>query len=173
MTIMTPRNLVPALFLLGLASPAAAQTAIKLEGTCEKLVIAGQDLSESCRDVLTNTVARNRTSFDFAAEDGRTLSFGGSGAQQERTEESDPLQPISLVVPGKAGAAQAPVMAVGACRFSTPEPDKTAITCEATAPGDNATYAGTFVTVAKATDKATDKPAGRPQDGAPAPVPAK
>jgi hypothetical protein len=169
MTIMTPRNLAPALLLLGLVSPAAAQTAVKLEGTCEKLVIAGQDLSGSCKDVLTNTVARNRTSFDFAAEDGQTLSFGGSGAQQERTEETDPLQPISFVVPGKAGAVQPPVLAVGACRFSTPEPGKTAITCEATAPGQDATYAGTFVTVVKSTDKATDRATSTP----PAPGPAK
>lgn len=156
MTIMTLRNLAPVLLLLGLVPPAAAQTAIKLEGTCEKLVIAGQDLSGSCKGVLTNTVARNRTSFDFAAEDGRTLSFGGSGAQQERTEETDPLQPISLVVPGKAGAASAPVMAVGACRFSTPAPGKTAITCEATAPGDDTTYAGTFLTDTGATVKSPE-----------------
>lgn len=169
MTIMTPRNLAPVLLLLGLVSPAAAQTAIRLDGTCEKLVIAGEDLSGSCKGVLTNTVARNRTSFAFTTEDGRTLSFGGSGAQQERTEETDPLQPISLVVPGKAGAAEAPVMAVGACRFSTPAPGKTAITCEASAPGQSAAYAGTFVTEAKATDRPADKPA----DKAPAPGPAK
>ncbi|WP_425452552.1 hypothetical protein [Methylobacterium radiodurans] len=153
---MTLRTLAPVLLLLGLAAPAAAQTAVKLEGTCEKLVIAGQDLSDSCKGVLTNTVARNLTSFDFAAEDGQTLSFGGSGAQQERTEETDPLQPISRVVPGKGGAAQGPVLAVGACRFSTPEPGKTAITCEATAPGQNATYAGTFVTQARTTAAAPE-----------------
>ena len=93
------------LALVILAAPASSQTAVKLEGTCEKLVIAGQDLSGACRGSLTNTVSRNRTSFDFTAEGGRTLSFAGSGAQQERTEETDPLQPINLVIAGKDGSA--------------------------------------------------------------------
>lgn len=146
-SLTTILRLTP-LALALLAAPASAQTAVKLEGTCEKLVIAGQDLSGACRGSLTNTVSRNRTSFDFTAEGGQTLSFAGSGAQQERTEETDPLQPVNLVIAGKDGAA-APTLAVGACSFSTPAPGKTAITCEANAPGGGA-YAGTFVTAARA-----------------------
>lgn len=128
-------------------APAQAQAAIKLEGTCEKLVIAGQDLSASCKGTLGNLVSRNRTSFDFAAGDGQTLSFSGNGAQQERTEETDPLQPINLVIPGRsgqAGVSQTPTLAIGACRFTTPEPGKTGILCEATT-RDGKTYAGSFV----------------------------
>ncbi len=138
-----------------LAGPALAQTAVKLEGRCEKLVIAGQDVTSSCRGTLMNTVSRSRTSFDFSAE-GRALSFSGNGAQQERTEETDPLQPINLVIPSettKDGVVQGPLVAVGACSFSTPAPGKTAITCEAN--GAKGAYAGTFVTDAKA-------PAGAP-----------
>jgi hypothetical protein len=134
------------------AAPAFAQTAVKLEGRCEKLVIAGQDVSATCKNTLMNTVSRNRTSFDFAAE-GRSLSFSGNGAQQERTEETDPLQPINLVIPSettKDGVVQGPLVAVGSCAFSTPEPGKTTITCEANAA--KGTYQGVFVTDAKAPD---------------------
>lgn len=132
--------------LLGLPSAAHAQAALRLEGTCEKLVISQEDLSAACSNVLMNAVSRNRTSFDFTASDGHRLSFSGNGAQQEATEETDPLQPINAVVVGAEGA---PTLAIGACRFSTPEPGRTAITCEATA-ADGRSFAGTFVTAAKA-----------------------
>ena len=132
--------------LLSLPSVARAQAALRLEGTCEKLVIGPQDLSQSCSNVLTNAVSRNRTSFDFTTADGQTLSFSGNGAQQEATEETDPLQPINVVTIGKDAG---PTLAIGACRFSTPEPGRTAITCEANA-ADGRAFAGTFVTAAKA-----------------------
>lgn len=135
---------------LTLPAPASAQTAVKLDGRCEKLVIAGQDVSASCKGTLTNTVSRNRTSFDFTTGEGRSLSFSGNGAQQERTEETDPLQPINLVIPSertKDGVVQGPLVAVGACSFSTPEPGKTAIACEANAA--KGLYAATFVTETK------------------------
>jgi hypothetical protein len=137
--------------ILSLPSAARAQAALRLDGTCEKLVIGGQDLSQSCSNVLTNAVSRNRTSFDFTTSDGQTLSFSGNGAQQEATEETDPLQPINVVTIGKDAP---PTLAIGACRFSTPEPGRTAITCEANS-ADGRPFAGTFVTAAKA-------PAGAP-----------
>ena len=138
--------------LLSLPSAAQAQAALKLEGTCEKLVVDGRDLSASCSNVLVNAVSRNRTSFDFSAADGQALSFSGNGAQQEATEETDPLQPINLVTTGTSsdkGIVRNPTPAVGACTFSTPAPGKTTIACEASAP-DGRTFAGTFVTQAKA-----------------------
>ncbi|MDO9442547.1 MAG: hypothetical protein Q7T73_16795, partial [Beijerinckiaceae bacterium] len=61
--------------LVAMASPASAQTAIKLEGTFEKLIVAGLDVTQNCKDTMMNTVSRNRTSFDFSAWDGRSLSF--------------------------------------------------------------------------------------------------
>jgi len=141
--------------LASLPASAHAQAALRLDGTCEKLVIGPQDLSASCSNVLTNAVSRNRTSFDFTTTDGQTLSFSGNGAQQEATEETDPLQPINVVTIGKDAA---PTLAIGACRFSTPEPGRTAITCEASA-ADGRAFAGTFVTAAKA---AAGAPASAP-----------
>ncbi|KAB1072143.1 hypothetical protein [Methylobacterium planeticum] len=130
------------------AGAARAQAAVRLEGSCSRLVIAGQDLSGACAGTLMNTVARTRTSFDFAARDGQTLSFSGTGSQQERTEETDPLQPINLVIPGRKtpeGVVQNPVLAVGACRFTNPEPGKTEIACEANS-AEKGAFAATFLT---------------------------
>ena len=124
--------------LLAATAARAQQAEVKLEGTCGKLVIAGQDITPSCRPSLTNVVVGTRTSFDFAASDGQTLSFSGAGAQQELTELTDPLQPISLVVPGQRSAdsiVRNPAPAVGACRFSMPSPGKSMIACEATSQG--------------------------------------
>ncbi len=143
--------------LLTLPATARAQAALRLDGTCEKLVIGTQDLSASCSNVLTNAVSRNRTSFEFTTSDGRTLSFSGNGAQQEATEETDPLQPINVVT---TDTDAAPTLAIGACRFSTPEPGRTAITCEASA-ADGRPFAGTFVTVARAASGAPAAPVPR------------
>jgi hypothetical protein len=143
--------------LLTVPSAARAQTALRLDGTCEKLVIGTQDLSPSCSTVLTNAVSRNRTSFDFTTTDGQALSFSGNGTQQEATEETDPLQPINVVIVGKDAA---PTLAIGACRFSTPEPGRTAISCEAST-ADGRAFAGTFVTAAKAAAGAPPAASGR------------
>ncbi len=144
------------------AGPVAAQQGaeIKMTGQCERLVIGEKDISPTCKGQLVNTVARGRTTFDFAAEDGQTLSFSGSGAQHEATEETEQLQPVSLVVSGlknAEGIVRSPTPAVGACRFSSPEPGKTQIACEATSQGK--TFAGTFLTDAK-NDAKTDSKAG-------------
>ncbi|GJD83157.1 hypothetical protein [Methylobacterium haplocladii] len=155
---MTTTFLRAALALTALAASAGcaqAQTAVKMEGRCEKLVIAGLDVTQNCKESLTNMVVGNRTSFDFSAWDGQTLSFSGTGSVQEATELTEQLQPVNLVTPGqssKEGIARSPAPAVGACRFSTPAPNKSAITCEATSQGK--TYAGTFVTDAKSADGA-------------------
>lgn len=135
-----------------LAGPAFAQAALTLDGTCDRLVIDGADTTATCRPALGNTAERRRTTFDFTTTDGRSLSFSGTGAQQERTEETDPLQPINLVTSGQSsdkGVVRNPMPAVGACSFSAPAPGRTAIACEARTP-DGHTFAGTFTTQAKA-----------------------
>ena len=83
---MTTRSRAPLLALLGLlaAAPASAQQAeVTMTGRCERLVIGGLDITQNCKEQLVNTVSRGRTTFDFAAWDGQSLSFSGSGAQHE------------------------------------------------------------------------------------------
>jgi hypothetical protein len=166
--MMLRNALLPLTTLLALGGQAHAQAAIKLDGRCDRLVIAGQDLTTACQGTLTNGVDRNRASFEFATKDGRSLSFSGNGAQQERTEETDPLQPINLIIPGEKGAdgiVRNPVVAVGACSFKSPEPGKTAIVCEATAATGR--FEGTFVTDAKDASKDTSEDASKVSPGAP------
>jgi hypothetical protein len=153
----TLRALLTLAALGALAGGAQAQTVVTMEGRCEKLVIAGVDITQNCKEKLTNTVIGTRTSFDFAAWDGQQLSFAGSGAQQEATEVTEQLQPINLVTPGqsnKEGIVRSPAPGVGSCKFSSPEPGKTQIACEATSQGK--AYAGTFITDSK--PKAAPKP---------------
>lgn len=153
MTVIVRLALACTALNLASASAAYAQAAFKLEGTCEKLEIAGRDATAQCGNVLSNAVSRNRTNFDFTTKDGQVISFSGNGAQQEATEETDPLQPINVVSESKSGSEiGAPVLAIGACRFSTPEPGRTSIACEART-ADGRIYAGTFVTAAKGADK--------------------
>lgn len=121
-----------------------------MQGRCERLVIADEDLTQTCKETMVNTVAGRRVTFDFSASDGQTLSFSGTGLQQEATELTDPLQPISLVVPGRkdgGSIVRNPAPAVGACRFTKPEPGKSMISCEVTS--QDKLYAGTFLTEAK------------------------
>ncbi len=150
------------------AGPAAAQQGaeIKMTGQCERLVIGDKDITQNCKEQLVNTVARGRTTFDFAAWDGQTLSFSGSGAQHEATEETEQLQPISLIVSGlknNEGIVRSPAPAVGACRFSSPAPGRTQIACEATSQGK--TFAGTFITEAKSETKSETKSDAKAGDG--------
>ena len=152
MTIRIALALPLAAFVLAGGSAVAQQAEVKMEGGCEKLVIAGQDVTQACEKTLVNTVAGTRTTFDFGASDGQTLSFSGTGAQQEGTEATEPLQPINLVVAGRKnsdGIVRNPAPAVGSCRFSSPERGKTRIECEATSQGK--VYAGVFVTAAGGT----------------------
>ncbi len=150
MTAIVRLTLACAALGFAMVSNAGAQTAFKLEGTCETLDVAGRDVTQQCSNVLSNTVSRNRTNFDFSTKDGGVVSFSGNGAQQEATEETDPLQPINVVTESRTGSEiGAPVLAIGACRFSTPEPGRTRITCEAKT-ADGRVYAGTFTTAAKA-----------------------
>lgn len=147
-----PTRLALACLALAAALPGAAraQTALRLGGTCQNLVIDGRDVSASCAETLVNTVSRDRTSFDFTAGDGLTLSFSGNGTPQDATEETDRLQPINLVLIGRSGGQSGtPTLAIGACRFSTPKTGRIAITCEARA-ADGRVFAGTFVTAAQA-----------------------
>ena len=150
MTVIVRLTFTCAALSLATASGAHAQAAFTLQGTCEKLEIAGRDATAQCNNVLANAVSRNRTNFDFTTKDGLGLSFSGNGAQQEATEETDPLQPINVVTEGKSGSEiGAPVLAIGACRFTTPEPGRTRIACDAKA-ADGRSYAGVFTTAAKA-----------------------
>ncbi len=97
-------RLLTVLVLLGLSCTAELHaqpmTRNVLKGTCEKLVVAGKDVSPTCGESIVNMVQGRRTSFDFTSSDGTTVSFSGTGMPQDRQEEVgvDALQPVSAVI---------------------------------------------------------------------------
>ncbi|MEH3147631.1 MAG: hypothetical protein PGN34_20310 [Methylobacterium frigidaeris] len=136
---MPSRLLAAALVLPVLAVPVQAQSPgrVVLKGTCEKLLVGGRDATAGCRDELVNTVQGRRTAFDFTAGDGTGVSFGGTGAQQEKQEEFgvDALQPVSVVVvasrsPG-GDVLRETLVAVGSCRFPAAAPGTSTVACAA------------------------------------------
>ncbi|AWN48844.1 hypothetical protein DK419_22875 [Methylobacterium terrae] len=146
------------LLLLGLSctveSHAQPLTRNVLKGACEKLVVAGKDVSPTCGDGLVNTVQGRRTSFDFTSSDGTTVSFSGTGMPQDRQEEVgvDALQPVSAVilsVKGQdGGITRDTLMTVGSCRFPASSPGRSTVACAADT--QRGRFEGTFVTASDA-----------------------
>ncbi|AWB22316.1 hypothetical protein DA075_16470 [Methylobacterium currus] len=146
------------LMLLGLScaveSHAQGLTRNVLKGACEKLVIAGKDVSPTCGESIVNTVQGRRTSFDFTSSDGTTVSFSGTGMPQDRQEEVgvDALQPVSaviLTVKGTdGGITRDTLMTVGSCRFPASGPNRSTVAC--TADTQRGRFEGTFTTASDA-----------------------
>ncbi len=95
---------------------ASAQTALSSKASASRWSSRGRMSARNAVRSSPTALARNRTTFDFATKDGQIVSFSGNGAQQEATEESDPLQPINVVSESKAGSD------VGAPVFSPSAP---------------------------------------------------
>lgn len=146
------------LLLLGLScaveSHAQPLTRNVLKGACEKLVVAGKDVSPTCGETIVNTVQGRRTSFDFTSSDGTTVSFSGTGLPQDRQEEVgvDALQPVSaviLTVKGTdGGITRDTLMTVGSCRFPPAGPNRSTVACAADT--QRGRFEGTFTTVSEA-----------------------
>lgn len=149
------------LLLLGLSctveSHAQPLTRNVLKGACEKLVVAGKDVSPTCGDNLVNTVQGRRTSFDFTSSDGTTVSFSGTGMPQDRQEEVgvDALQPVSAVIlsvkAADGGITRDTLMTVGSCRFPASGPGRSTVACAADT--QRGRFEGTFVTASDAAGK--------------------
>ncbi|MFH6785652.1 MULTISPECIES: hypothetical protein [Methylobacterium] len=146
------------LLLLGLSctveSHAQPLTRNVLKGACEKLVIAGKDVSPTCSDSLVNMVQGRRTSFDFTSSDGTTVSFSGTGMPQDRQEEVgvDALQPVSAVIltvkTADGGITRDTLMTVGSCRFPASAPGRSTVACAADT--QRGRFEGTFTTASDA-----------------------
>ncbi|TGD94253.1 hypothetical protein [Methylobacterium nonmethylotrophicum] len=147
-------RLVTLLLLIGLACAAESRaqplTRNVLKGACEKLVIAGRDVSPTCGDSIVNLVQGRRTSFDFTSSDGTTVSFSGTGMPQDRQEEVgvDALQPVSAVIlsvkSADGGITRDTLMTVGSCRFPPAASGRATVACAADT--QRGRFEGTFTT---------------------------
>ncbi|MEE8631433.1 MULTISPECIES: hypothetical protein [Methylobacterium] len=163
-------RLLTVLVLLGLSCAAGVHaqpmTRNVLKGTCDKLVVAGKDVTPTCGDGLANLVQGRRTSFDFTSSDGTTISFSGTGMPQDRQEEVgvDALQPVSAVIltvkGSDGGITRDTLMTVGSCRFPASPPGRSIVACSADT--QRGRFEGTFTTVSDGAAKDA-----APKDAAP------
>ncbi|AWN41103.1 hypothetical protein [Methylobacterium durans] len=123
--------LVPPGAVRAAPEPAALPTFVSADGICERLVVAGRDLSRSCKGRFLNTIYRNgRVGFYFIAEDGAALTFTGMGSDQVKPNSDSAVQPIDGIIFGTGGRSER-AKAVGACRFSNPYKPPGTVRCRA------------------------------------------
>lgn len=127
------------LFLSGHAEAQARSNPVTalatLQGTCERLTIAGKDATASCDGKVLNTNYRDsRSGFYFVTKDGATLTFSGLGKNQVKPHPDRAVQPIDLVIFGYGGRHDR-ARAVGHCDFTNPESRPSRITCRASTGG--------------------------------------
>ena len=145
------RQIAAALSLALLAGTAAAQAPSNLQrmmfvtGTCERLVVAGEDVTGRCRAVVVNLTYRHgRSSFAFSDADRRMISF--SGMERSRTGEVV-RQTLDLITIARGGGGEVETdgrTATGDCEFGDPFAGPAFIRCTArTAEGD---YSASFTT---------------------------
>ena len=123
---------------LALAAPASAQDLsqlrswIFLRGTCERLVIAGKDVTGACRETVVNmTYHYGRSSFGFSDGSARMVSFSGTEQIREGDVVRQTLDAISIATQGALAPDVASAPASGTCIFSDPYRGRSFIRCSA------------------------------------------
>ena len=88
-------------------------------GTCQKLVIAGQDRSLECTGRLLNTdYDDRRTGFYFILLNGGVITFSNRGDLEERAGPDKRVAPVDLVIIGQYPNKKIDrVPAKGRCRY--------------------------------------------------------
>lgn len=159
---MADRIVWRALGALVLAGVPAAGTAQKedvpdieriafLSGTCERMMIAGEDVSAVCRGPVYNTTYRSgRVSFAFPGTDrdsGTDLIVSFSGTEQQREGDVVQLLLDQITLAGSEDEASS-VAAEGICEYGDPYAGPVRISCAGrTEAGD---FIGVFVSDGKA-----------------------
>lgn len=116
---------------------------LTFRGTCQQLVVDGENATPRCEPVMTNmsVTGQATTEFAFSSSDGIKLVFIGRG--QGKTEGSTLLQPIGALSLEEGGATLRKD-AKGRCRL--PDPNSGAITIECDATTENSAYTARFQT---------------------------
>lgn len=121
----------------------ATRLTLTFHGTCQQLVVDGENATPRCSPVMTNmsVTGQATTEFAFFSSDGIKLVFIGRG--QGKTEGSALLQPIGALSLEEGGATLRKD-AKGRCRL--PDPNSGAITIECDATTENSAYTARFQT---------------------------
>ena len=101
-----------------------------LRGTCERLVVAGEDRTASCHWALTNlSYHHGRTSFAFMDNGAQTMiSFSGMGEPATGNSGRLTLDMLSRASDGGAAIRSEPVE--GFCEYGNPYAGRATVRCE-------------------------------------------
>ena len=103
-----------------------------LEGSCDRLLAAGVDLSPHCTGKITNnTWSDGRVSFTFLSSQGDLLiTFTGVGSSPIKPDADTAIQPVDgLIVTLKQQTSD--LRAVGQCRYTNPYKPSAVVVCGA------------------------------------------
>lgn len=132
---------------VGAPKAGALPTLATVNGTCERLVIGGRDVTAQCTGTLLNTsYATGRVGFYFVTRDGAALTFTGMGSSQIKPDPDTALQPVDGVIFGFDGRFDRS-KAVGTCRFTNPYARPGTVNCRAET--QDGVFAAEFVTDGK------------------------
>jgi len=104
-----------------------------VKGTCQKLVIAGQDRSLECTGRLLNTdYDDQRTGFYFILLNGGVITFSNRGDLEKKVGPDKRVTPVDLVIIGQYPDKKIDrVAAKGRCRYGNPFKGPSLIECSA------------------------------------------
>ncbi|MGJ5175482.1 hypothetical protein ACQR16_03750 [Bradyrhizobium oligotrophicum] len=104
-----------------------------VKGTCQKLVVAGQDRSLECTGSLLNTdYDDQRSGFYFILLNGGVITFSNRGDLEKRVGPDKRVAPVDLVMIGEYPSKKInTVAAKGRCRYGNPFKGPSLIECSA------------------------------------------
>jgi hypothetical protein len=104
-----------------------------LKGTCERLVMAGNNLSQGCGGTIIQSIySTGRTGFTVLVGDkGTAVTF--SGIEGEKPDADSQLQSVDMVILNLniQGVAPTSTKASGSCAYSNPFKGPMTISCQA------------------------------------------
>ncbi|WP_316230216.1 hypothetical protein [Bradyrhizobium sp. SZCCHNR1051] len=124
------------LMLMLSAAPSRADARLTgmvvVKGTCQKLIVAGEDRSSECKGALLNTdYDDQRTGFYFTLLDGSVVTFSNRGDLQEQPGPDKFVTPVDMMIIGQSRKTINKVTAKGQCRHGNPFKGPDLIECTA------------------------------------------
>ena len=116
-----------------------------LTGTCQRLIIAGDDSTSRCRGLVGNTAYRSgRSGFTFfvEGEPGLVVTFSGADGPAQGDQAAIALDKV-IFTPIRPQRATTELRATGRCTYTNPYIGSSRIDCSAST--DDGRYSGTFV----------------------------
>jgi hypothetical protein len=102
-----------------------------MNGTCQRLIIAGNDASSSCQGKLTNTMYRTgRSGFTFLAGDVAVVTFSGADSPAKGDQAVIRLDKVIFTLVG-TGTEPNVVNATGSCSYTNPYAGPSHVSCSA------------------------------------------